>query len=108
MRFVANPAMVAELETEPELPAVLWQEAEKVKAMATVLAPVGVSDPKAKGAGYYKRHFVVVEDKGEILVGNTDFAAHFAEWGSRNNPPYGTIRRAVRATGLDLKESPKP
>jgi hypothetical protein len=108
MRFVTNPALVAELETEPDLHAMLWEEAEKVKVMVEAIAPVGNSDPGARGAGYYKRHVVVVEDKGQVCVGDTDFAAHFVEWGSVNNPPYAPIRRGVRAAGLDLRESPKP
>lgn len=37
---------------------------------------------------------------GDTYVVNRDHGGHLAEWGSKNNPPYSPLRRAVRALGL--------
>lgn len=50
----------------------------------------------------------VVQEAGETLLANFDYAAAIVEFGSRNNPPWSPLRRGVRAAGLDLREEPKP
>lgn len=100
--FRANPALQQELERDPHYRAGLRVHAEEIKEMAGHLMKRG-DHPH----GHLADRFVVVEDHGEIRVTNTDFAAHLAEFGSANNPPYAPLRRAVLAVGLDLREAPK-
>ena len=50
----------------------------------------------------------VQQDGGETFLVNTDYAAVFEEFGGKNNPPHATLRRAVRAAGLELRESARP
>jgi len=101
MIFRPNPGLIAELEAQGLLDAYVQEKAEELKAHAESIAPRGET-------GYYADHFVLEEDGGVFRVGNTDFAAHWVEWGSIHNPPYATLRRAVQATRLHLRETPKP
>ena len=51
---------------------------------------------------------IVSEDEGRtVLLVNKDSAGHLVEWGSVNNPPHAILRRAVRAVGISLTETPK-
>lgn len=49
---------------------------------------------------------VAPSEKG-YTVGFTGRWGHLEEWGSKNNPPYATVRRAAEASGLDFAEAPK-
>jgi hypothetical protein len=80
--------------------AALRANAERVKAEAEHNSPVGKT-------GDYIHSFVLVELPTRFRVGNNDFAAHWVEWGSANNPPWAPLRRGVRAAGLRLEEQPK-
>jgi hypothetical protein len=102
MRFIPNPAFVEELQAQPLYNAALERGANEAKKEAEAIAPQGES-------GYYASHFVVYkEENGSWVLGNTDFAAHWVEWGSVNNPAYAPLRRAVQAAGLHLREAPRP
>lgn len=50
----------------------------------------------------------VQQDADEVYLVNTDYAGVMEEFGSKNNPPHATLRRAVRAAGLELRETPRP
>jgi len=101
MIFRPNPALIAELEAEGVVDALAHSAAEAAKEEAEAIAPRGET-------GRYTDSFVVTKSDAGWALGNTDFAAHWVEWGSVNNPPYAPLRRAVQATGLHLREAPKP
>jgi len=46
-------------------------------------------------------------DDGVFIV-NTDYGAHWAEYGSRNTAIHAPLRRGVRQVGFRLVEDPKP
>jgi hypothetical protein len=50
----------------------------------------------------------VQQDGSHTYLVNTDWAGVFEEFGGSRNPPHATLRRAVRAAGLELRETPKP
>lgn len=91
--------------------------ATEVKRRAVAIAPRGPT-------GMYRDSLEVKEVRAAQAVGRlaqlvgttrtifavatTDFAGHLVEWGSKNNRPYAVLRRAARAAGLRLRESPKP
>lgn len=83
------------------------EAAEKSKGVAEMIAPVRSGD--------YKRSFVIVRHRGDILLGNTDWKAHLIEWGTAGTPRLGippwpahaTLRRATRMAGYRLIENPR-
>lgn len=97
-RFVPNPALVAELEASDAYDAARRAVGEVIKANAEAIAPEGTT-------GEYHRSFYVSE---EGSVGTLDPFGHLVEWGSVNNAPYATLRRAVTASGLVLDEEEAP
>ena len=95
--FIPNPEMIEELMAEEGFRHQLGRvQGEAIKERASQLSP--------RGTGRTARSFVVVDEDGEIRVGNTDPFFHLTEWGSVNNPPYAPLRRAVTAAGLRLDE----
>lgn len=97
--FIPNPGFGKELMAEEEFRAQLGKvQGQAVKTLASQLAPRG-------DTGKTARSFIVVDEDGEVRVGNTDPFFHLTEWGSVNNPPYAPLRRAVTAAGLRLAES---
>jgi len=102
MRFIPNPHFTEELKVQPLYKAALEAAANAAKENAEQVAPRGET-------GYYESAFVVFQDDdGNWVLGNTDFAAHWVEWGSVNNPAYAPLRRGVQAAGLHLREAPRP
>ena len=101
MIFRPNPALIAELKAEGVVDLYIRERAESAKTEAESIAPRGET-------GWYADHFVLEEDGDVQRLGNTDFAAHWVEWGSIHNPPYAVLRRAAQAAGLHLREAPKP
>lgn len=96
--FIPNPEMIEELMAEEGFRHQLGRvQGEAIKERASQLSP--------RGTGRTARSFVVVDEDGEIRVGNTDPFFHLTEWGSVNNPPYAPLRRGVTAAGLRLTES---
>ena len=75
--------------------------AEEAKSKAETISPYGPGDQ----AGHYRDHFVVVEDEnGHYVLGNTDWKAHFIEWGtSRGFPAFGILRRAAILAGCEFE-----
>jgi hypothetical protein len=97
-RFVPNRQFEAELRKEIEYRQALDQAAESVSDAASTFADQA-------DAPWMRRQsdtIVVVSDDEEVAVVNTDYAGHLMEFGSRNNPAYAPLRRAVRAAGLRL------
>lgn len=78
--------------------------AEAAMREAEAIAPYGDESP------HYKDDFVVVEDEdGHPILGNTNWKAHFIEWGtSRGFPAYGILRRAAILAGCRFEEKGKP
>lgn len=95
--FIPNPAFLRELSKEPEVKETVSGKAEEAKSRAEEFAPrIMRRNPEA---------IEVQEDGDEVVLVNTDYGGHLAEWGSVNNPPYAPLRRAIRATpGLRLEE----
>src|SRR5262245_39055898 len=74
-----------------------FKAAEKSKSFAELLAPVLSGD--------YKRAFVVVKHRSDILLGNTDYKANWIEFGTLgspelNIPPWPAHATLRRATGM--------
>lgn len=57
--------------------------------------------------GYSKRRYRTRKFPLSRRLFNTDTFFHLIEFGSENNPVYAPMRRAARALGLRLKETPK-
>lgn len=51
------------------------------------------------------RRIEVGDVGGEVSVINTNYGAHFEEFGLAYSPMYAPLRRGARAAGLDLHES---
>jgi hypothetical protein len=94
-----NPRFPAAMRANPAFVAELVATGEEVKHKAEMIAP--------RETDHYARSFVVVEEHGQVRVGNRDVAAHLIEWGSIHNPPFGVLRRAAHAAGLVLREASK-
>lgn len=96
--FRKNPAFEREIKRDPHYKTGLLDATREVKRNAEIIAQQSLD------TGRYGRSFVIEETHDGYAVGNTDIAAHLQEWGSVNNPPRGTLRRAALAAGLDLHE----
>lgn len=53
------------------------------------------------------RTVTIARDRETVSVGFASSIGHLIEWGSKNNPAYAPLRRAVRAAGLRLVEQGK-
>jgi hypothetical protein len=87
---------IGQLEHDPALLPVLMETAKKAKTAAEQAAP--------RDSGHYAKSFVIEVEKGKVVLGNTDIAAHLIEWGSAKNRPYAPLRRAVHALGIRLSD----
>ena len=101
-----NPSFETEIRKEAEFRIAMLDAATSAKGYANAFA-------REFHAPWMPRrgHGQVVEvqqDGGETFLVNTDYAAVFEEFGGKNNPPHATLRRAVRAAGLELRESARP
>jgi hypothetical protein len=96
-----------ELSKTPEMRAALRLAAAAVRDLAEQYERQ-VKAPWMPPKGNRGQTMTVTEDADGVYVGNTDHLAGIVEWGSKNNPPHAPLRRAVRAAGLALVESPKP
>lgn len=102
--FKPNPRFADELKQQSDYGKAMRSIANRVKTVAKAVSP--------KRSGGYSRRFEVIEvfvlrDGVRVpvtMLVNHDIAAHMIEWGSKNNPPYAPLRRAVRAAGHRLEE----
>jgi hypothetical protein len=96
-----NPLLGVELERQVLYRTMMKGKAEETKQHAEMIAPRGRT-------GNYAAGFELVQlSPGKWRLLNSDFAAHWVEWGSVHQAPEAIIRRSVRAVGLSLRESPK-
>lgn len=105
--FIPNPMFQELYEATEEGKDKLVEAAESVKPIAQGMAPTGTGFRWAKGRGltpegHYKDKFVVVEEDGEIRLGNTDWKAHWIEYGTVDTPIFAVIRRATESAGYRL------
>jgi hypothetical protein len=98
--YVPNPGFSKEIMGEDDYMEGLKGHAEKAKTLAESFSPVRT--------GAYQRSFVVVEDGGNVYLANTDWKAHWIEWGSAHNTAKAPIRRGILAAGLRFKDEGKP
>lgn len=96
-RFRPNRQLRSQLARQAEHKQMLRENAERVKDAAERNSPIGDRQD-------YIHAFRIVEYPTMVRVGNADFAAHWVEWGSINNPPYAPLRTGVIAAGLRLAE----
>jgi 20S proteasome alpha/beta subunit len=97
----------SELTATPEMQTALQAAADTVKTLAEQFAR-GAHAPWMPAKGNRGQTIIVEhDDHGGVYVVNTDYAGHLYEWGSKNGPAYAPLRRAVRAAGLELTETPK-
>jgi hypothetical protein len=104
--YSTDPAFEAEMRLDPKFRIAMLDAATSAKGYANAFA-------REFHAPWMPRrgHGQVVEvqqDRGDTYLVNTDWAGVFEEFGGRNNPPHATLRRAVRAAGLELRETPRP
>lgn len=99
MTFVPDPRITGYLRRKGK--GALREEARETAKVAKVLAP--------KRTGAYSKSFVVVDEGpgGDVRLGNTDYKAHWIEWGTVKWPPHATLRRAVLTRGLELRKDPR-
>lgn len=90
--FIPNRDLQQELERTPEYQGVLGQVANAAKGRAVAIAP--------DVTGAYKRSVTVVTEQNRVFLATTDPFGHLVEYGSRNNPAYAPLRRAVQSIGL--------
>lgn len=82
-----------------QLQAALERRAQKI---------IDAYDPKMSGAGGSSWTFVEPDPVSPSVKAGTRFPfAHLDEWGSVNNPPYGSMRRAVARAGFTYKAKGK-
>lgn len=93
--FIPNPDFEEELRAQPEITEALAKAATvaKGRTQPVRMMPRSGADP-----------IVVTVDGDAVSLGNTDYGAHLAEWGSIHNPPFAPLRRGVRASGIRLEE----
>jgi hypothetical protein len=92
-RFVRDRAFERELQAEPEFKAFMDNATVSVADMARDLAP--------EHTGYYKRRIRAIGRRVRTL----DPFDFLIEFGSKNNPAYAPLRRAVRAAGLRFRDA---
>lgn len=110
VRYRANYQGTGELMNGPEMQAVMRQAAEKGKAYAESIAPVG--DPREDPhPGRYRESFEVTAqahggfhgDRAEAQIVNTSEYAAALEWGNSAFPPfahgYHVLERTAGALG---------
>ena len=100
--FNASYEGIGQMLKSPEMQAAMHALAEKVAARAEAIAPFDPHDPDGE---HYKDAFEVSSgvrhgSKTERAYGrvtNTDKAAVFVEFGTKNNPRHRTLGRALDA-----------
>jgi hypothetical protein len=97
--FVANKALVAELTA-----GALYHKAKGEWGEAVADEARRLALPHMVTGEYYRG----ITSDSDGSVGSTHFTSHFIEWGTVNMPAQAIIRRAVRSSGLELDEDPKP
>lgn len=102
--FNASYEGIGQMLRSPEMQAAMHRLAEKVAARAVLLAPFDPDDPDGQ---HYKDAFEVSSGVREPTptskaraygrVTNTDSAARFVEFGTKNNPRHRVLGRALDA-----------
>jgi hypothetical protein len=95
--FIPDPDFIKEMTSDAEFKQGLKDATEPAKTIAEQIAPVLT--------GAYRDAFVIVEEEGEIRFGNTDWKAHFIEWGTEEQPPQAILRRSASSAGLRIDEA---
>jgi|ERR1035441_3962100 hypothetical protein len=104
-----DPAVEAELRSSPELKLAMLAAAAEAQQMAITFCRQVSRAPWMLHGGHTWEQAIKVVDAGDtVLLVNRDSAGHLYEFGSINSPPSAPLRRAVRAVGMALVETPKP
>lgn len=98
--FRANPAFEAQIKKTREYKEALEWIMEGPRGVAIVISP--------RRTGAYAGSFVIVREQGELRFGNTDFKAHWIEWGTVKMAGSHVLRRAVEMAGISLDVDSKP
>lgn len=92
IRFEFDPEWLANFDRSDVGEAGLLEAAREAARRAPLFAPWRT--------GRYARSFTVVIEHGQVRLGNTNFKAHWIEFGSVNNPVSAPLRRGVIAAGF--------
>ena len=104
-----NPAVEAELRNSPEVKLAMLAAATEARQMAITFCRQVSHAPWMLHGGHTWEQAIQVVDAGDaVLLVNRDSGGHLYEFGSIKSPPSAPLRRAVRAVGLVLVETPKP
>lgn len=98
--FEPNPDFLPELRSEPEYRELIEEKTEALLEGAIAAAPVHTGT-------YVGGLESEINDGPEGPVGRvnaTDWASHWVEWGSQNNPPYAPLRKGAAAAGLTYED----
>lgn len=97
--WIPNRRGLNRLAESAQLQAALERRAQKI---------VDAYNPKMSGAGGSKWTFVEPDPVGPNVKAGTRFPfAHLDEWGSVNNAPQGSMRRAVGRAGFKYRPKGK-
>lgn len=102
--FRPNPAFETEVRQQPRFRRLLNDAGKDVAGHANRFAKAAGAPWMRRKAMARNRPIVVDDDGDKVYVVNTDHGGHLLEWGSKNNPPHGPLRRGVRAAGLKLRQ----
>lgn len=100
-RFKSDPTFIPKIKRTREYKDCLKEIMHGALGVAIVIAPRGPTQR-------YYRKFVVVEEHGEIRFGNTDFKAHWIEWGTVKMKGQHVLTRAVEIAGIKLDVDQRP
>ena len=103
-----NSHLEAEIRKEPAFKIALLDAATVAKRYAREFDRQAHAPWMPRGGHGRSSQIEVVQEEGETLLANFDYAAAIVEFGSKNNPPHAPLRRGVRAAGLRLAEAPRP
>ena len=101
--FVPRPGFAAELRRSAGVQKACKSAAEDVATRARDIAPVS-DDPSDPTPGSF-RDSIHAEDSDEgARVVADDPAAVYIEFGTAKDPPHGTLRQALEASGLKTQD----
>ena len=98
VKFIPNIPGLQRYMNGPEFQSALQRRAKRVLDMYA---------PRMKAAAYSKWTFVRSGDGPNVEFGTKFSFAHLDEWGSVNNPVYGSMRKAISRAGLGSRFTPK-
>lgn len=99
MRFRKDPHFERNLLKQPAMKDALKTATGRMVSAARTLAPTGTTRTDR-----YRESFYVAEEGDMVALASSDPGSVALEFGSRNNSPHATERRAVGAAGYRFRD----